>query len=131
MKKLIFILVFALALVGCSSEKSNLETLLVEQMRSDKEQQDYNLNPEAMATCVLTEIDHQIPGFTFGPKRDEYYLAYINYLKSKGSEDVFKVLKEARDIFGSLEDAREKLLGYSSHVMYCMGAIMPDPNIEG
>ena len=116
----------ALALLtgGCSQEKAALEEVLVEKMGDDKDQQDYNLPPEEMASCVLTQIDKQIPGLMFGPGRDAFYNAYTKYLSAKNGGDIFNAIKESGETFGSQESARKALFAISDHIILCMGAVM-------
>ena len=124
MIRILVLIVLAFLIGGCSQEKAALEEVLVEKMGNDKDQQDYNLPPEEMAACVLKEIDKQIPGFMFGPGRDNFYIAYKKYLSANNSKNIFNVIKESGETFGSEESARKALFAISDHIILCMGAVM-------
>lgn len=119
-----FSILLVVLIVGCSQERISLEEFLVGKMGEDKDQQDYNLPPEEMASCVLTQIDKQIPGLMFGPGRDDFYIAYKNYLSTNNSQNVYTVIKESGETFGSEESARKAFFAISDHIVLCMGAVM-------
>ncbi len=124
MIKTLFLIVLVFSISGCSKEKESLEELLVEKMREDKDQQDYNVSPGEMAACVLTQIDKQIPGLMFGPGRDSFYSAYKLYLNSNSNKDIFNAIKASEKAFGSKESARKAFFAVSDHIFLCMGAVM-------
>ena len=102
-----FSILLVVLIAGCSQERASLEELLVEKMGEDKDQQDYNIPPEEMASCVLTQIDKQIPGLMFGPGRDSFYTAYKLYLDSNTNKNIFNAIKASEKTFGSKESARK------------------------
>jgi len=124
MIKTLFLIVFVFLITGCSQEKASLEEVLIEKMSEDKDQQDYNIPPEEMAACVLTEIDRQIPGFMFGPGRDKFYAAYKIYLGSNNSKNILNAINASEETFGSKESARKAFFAVSDHIFLCMGAVM-------
>lgn len=126
MKKILFLVPLIFLVIGCSKEEVNLENLLTEKMREDKELQDYNLSPDQMASCVVEKINKKISPYLFGAKKDERYTAYINFLKAEEGKEMFAVFKESESVFGSEEKARTALFSVNKYIFDCWSMIMPD-----
>ena len=132
MKKLIVLLLAALALVACGKkEKTGLREILIERFSEDQDLKDYNLDPAGVADCVVDEISSSLPGFAGDPRREEFFRAYERFFTVKSAQDAENSIKDFEQLFGSRQKAREAALGITDHIMTCMGKAIENAPSDG
>lgn len=116
-------------LIGCS-EKQEYERIVFEQMKSDKDVKDYNIDPEAMSKCVVETSSGKMPGLmAFDPKRKDAYKNYSKMLELNKSEDPKKTLEELRVAFGSPKALSEAHANYAESIVDCMSGMVTSTEI--
>lgn len=132
MKKLIVLLVAALAFTACAKkEKTGLKDVLIQRFSEDQDLKDYKLDPADVADCVIDEISSTLPGFAGDPRRDEYFKAYEKFFDVKSATDAEASINEFERLFGSRQKAREAALGITDHIMTCMGKAIENAPTDG
>jgi hypothetical protein len=124
MKKMIIVLPMLMALAGCS-EKKEYEQAVLEQMKTEKDIQDYKISLEEMVECVVKTSSGNMPGFSdFDPYRLKAYKNYALMLTLKKSVDPKKTLDELRQSFGSAKNLAEAHTNYTESVVECVSGIV-------
>jgi hypothetical protein len=137
--RLLALSVCSLALAGCADKQKYEETVL-EEMKKEKDVQDYKIDPEHMAKCVIDTTYERMPGlFPFDPNRMTAYRNYTKMLTLSLSKEPQKTLEELRKDFGSPQELAKAHSVYTESIMDCYSAILqeneqdvrPDPNTKG
>lgn len=90
-------------------------------MQTDKDIQDYHLDPETVARCVVDLTSSHMPGiFSFDPRRKPYYIGYSKMLALQKSSDPKALLQELQTIFGSGKEVADAHRNYSQSVIECV-----------
>lgn len=123
MKKLL-VIVGMLVLSGCS-EKEEYQSIVLEQMKQDKDIKDYGIEPEIMTKCVVDTSSNNMPGvILFDPERRKAYKNYAKMLDLNKATDPQKTLKELRDSFGDAKSLAEAHSNYVESVVECMSGLV-------
>lgn len=130
MKKLLLISISALFLSACA-DKNQYEQAVLEQMKKEKDIQDYKIDPEHMADCVVDLTSKNMPGIFEGdPKRMTAYRNYTKMLTLKDSSDPKKTLEELRNDFGSAKALADAHSNYTESMMNCISAVIMESEEE-
>lgn len=126
MKKLLLILLSGLFLTGCSyDEKNQFEAAVLEQMKTDPDLKDYNIDPERMTECVVDVASKKMPGwFPLDPQKGPYYIGYSKLISVSKSDDPKKIIEETTEIFGSPKEVMQAKMNYSQSVMDCLTSMV-------
>ncbi|MBS1213106.1 MAG: hypothetical protein H6R26_1723 [Proteobacteria bacterium] len=126
MKKSILVILVAAFLVACgeSPQQVSLKEALTAKLQDDSDLKDYKLNPSDVADCVVQSITEGLPGFAGDPRRPKFFEAYAKFVAVKSPADAEKAMEEYKDLFGSLEQAREAAVSVTDHIMGCMGVAL-------
>lgn len=123
MKKLIVAVIF-FSLLGCA-EREEYKQVIKAQMMKDKDVQDYKIDPEVMASCIVDVTSKKMPGFL--PIDPERRLAYINYVKMiqlNKAENPKQLLDDLRNAFGSPKGLADAHSNYAGGVVECMSGLV-------
>lgn len=121
MKKLLLLSISALFLTACTEEKNQFEAAVLQRMKTDKDVQDYRLDPETVTKCTVDLTSQHMPGiFSLDPRRKPYYIGYTKMLSLEQTKDPKAVLQELQTIFGSGKGVADAHRNYSESVMECM-----------
>ena len=122
-KQLLPIIASFLLLTGCA-DKNQYEQATLEQMMSDQDIKDYELDPEHMTDCVVDLSSKNMPGiFALDPDRMTAYRNYTKMLTLKGAEDPQKALEDLRKDFGSAKALGEAHNNYTESILNCLSAL--------
>lgn len=122
MKK--YIICGILLLVGCS-ERDEYSQAVVEQMKSDKDVNDYKIDLKNMARCVVETSSNKMPGLLpIDPDRRQAYKNYAKMLEMSKSNDPQKALEELRQAFGSPKNLADAHSNYAESVVECMSGLV-------
>jgi len=111
-------------LVGCA-EKEEYKQAILEQMKQDKDINDYKIQPELITDCVIQTSSGNMPGlFSYDPERLKAYKNYTKMLTLNNSSDPKKTLEELRVDFGSPKNLAAAHAIYTESVMQCMEGII-------
>lgn len=111
-------------LSGCA-DKQQYEQAVLEQMQSEKDIKDYNIDPQNMTDCVVDLTSKKMPGlFPFDPTRLMSFRNYAKMLNLTKSEDPKKTLEELRASFGSPKALAKAHANYTESMMNCMSSIV-------
>ncbi|OAH97892.1 MULTISPECIES: hypothetical protein [Methylomonas] len=123
MKKML-VIVGVLVLSGCS-EKEEYQSVVLEQMKQDKDIKDYGIEPETMTKCVVDTSSNDMPGlFLLDPERRKAYKNYAKMLDLNKSKDPQKTLTELRESFGAAKELAEAHSNYVESVVECMSGLV-------
>lgn len=123
MKK-ILIVITTMLLVGCA-EKAEYEQAVLQQMKEDKDINDYKINPEKMVECVVVTSSKDMPGLvSFDPAKREAYRKYTKMLKLNANKDPKTTLDELRNEFGSPKALAEAHANYAESVVECLSGLV-------
>lgn len=132
MKKLVLLSISALLLTACSEEKKQFEATVLEQMQTDKDIKDYQIDPATVTDCVVDLTSNHMPGiFPFDPRRKQAYIGYTKMLQLKKTADPKALLQELQGIFGDGKGVAEAHRNYSESVMECIQAMVGKAQGEG
>jgi PBP1b-binding outer membrane lipoprotein LpoB len=124
MKKLLLISISALFLSACA-DKQQYEQAVLEQMKKEKDIQDYKIDPQHMADCVVDLTTKNMPGiFPGDPNRMTAYRNYTKMLTLMDSKDPKKTLEELRNDFGSPQALADAHNNYTESMMNCISAVI-------
>jgi PBP1b-binding outer membrane lipoprotein LpoB len=124
MKKLLLVSISALFLSACA-DKAQYEQAVLEQMKKEKDIQDYKIDPQHMADCVIDLTTKNMPGiFPGDPNRMTAYRNYTKMLTLIDSNDPKKTLEELRNDFGSAEALADAHNNYTESMMNCISAVI-------
>lgn len=130
MKKLLLISFSALFLSACA-DKNQYEQAVLEQVKKEKDIQDYSIEPQHMADCVVDLTSKNMPGiFPGDPNRMTAYRNYTKMLNLRDSEDPRKTLEELRDDFGSAKALADAHSNYTESMMNCISAVIMESEEE-
>lgn len=126
MKRNLLALAALLTLAACGhKEKVSLEEVLLERLKSDSDLQDYKLDPQQVADCTIDAISDSLPVMPTDPRRAQYFEAYAKFLGTPSSaEEAQRIFEEQKELFGSVQAARQAGLSVTEHIMTCMGALI-------
>ncbi|WGS86504.1 hypothetical protein [Methylomonas sp. UP202] len=120
MKKILLIVLSVTILAGCS-EKEDYKLAVLEQMKADKDIQDYRISPEIMTNCVVASTSSNMPGlFLLDPVRRVAYKNYTKMLSLNKSSDPKKTLSELRSDFGDPKKLADAHSNFTESVVECM-----------
>ncbi|MBD9354520.1 hypothetical protein [Methylomonas albis] len=123
MKKML-VIVGILVLSGCS-EKEEYQSIVLEQMKQDKDIKDYGIEPEIMTKCVVDTSSNNMPGIIlFDPERRKAYKNYAKMLDLNKTTDPQKTLNELRESFGDAKNLAEAHSNYVESVVECMSGLV-------
>ncbi|WP_445372262.1 hypothetical protein ACH518_06235 [Methylomonas sp. HW2-6] len=123
MKKVMLVCVIFL-LVGCA-EKEEYQNVVLEQMKGDKDINDYKIAPEKMTKCVVQTSSSNMPGLFFlDPLRRQAYKNYTKMLQLNKASDPKKSLDELRHEFGDAKKLSEAHSNYVESVVDCMSNLV-------
>jgi hypothetical protein len=123
MKKPLLILVFALFFSACA-EKDQYEQAVFQQVSNDPDIKDYNIDPEAMTTCIVNLSSKKMPGILpIEPKRKKYYLGLAKMISARESSNPKQTLEEGRAHFDSPKIAMQAMMNHSESSGNCMAAL--------
>jgi hypothetical protein len=123
MKKML-VIVGILVLSGCS-EKEEYQSIVLEQMKQDKDIKDYGIEPEIMTKCVVDTSSNNMPGvILFDPERRKAYKNYAKMLDLNKTTDPQKTLNELRESFGDAKNLAEAHSNYVESVVECMSGLV-------
>jgi hypothetical protein len=126
MKKLLLISISALFLSACA-DKQQYEQAVLEQMKKEKDIQDYKIDPQHMADCVVDLTTKNMPGiFPGDPNRMTAYRNYTKMLTLMDSKDPKKTLEELRNDFGSPQALADAHSNYTESMMNCIAAVITE-----
>ncbi len=132
MKKILFLILAALLIGGCSyKERNEFEEKLAARLATDEDLKDYNLDPNEVAECVTSEIAKTLPGFRGTPARKPYWEAYASFESSRNTEEGFGAIKKAAKVFGSEKKASAAALSITEYIMHCMGKLIESSSPSG
>ncbi|MGR8941484.1 MAG: hypothetical protein ACU83P_07830 [Gammaproteobacteria bacterium] len=124
MKKILLISISALFVTACA-EKTEYETAVLEEMKTEQDVKDYHIDPEIMAECVIDTTTEKMPGFyDLDPYRRQAYKNYTKMLTMSKSTDPKKTLDELRKDFGSPKALAEAHSNFTESMMNCYSAMM-------
>ncbi len=130
MKRNLLLVLAALSLTACA-EKNQYEQAVLEQMQTDQDIRDYQLDAEEMTQCVVDLTSKKMPGvFPFEPRRKPYYIGYTKMLTLKQSQDPKKVLAELTELFGSGQELANVHRNYSESVLFCIQSLVSETEEE-
>lgn len=119
-----------LVLAGCA-EKQEYEQTVLEQMKVEKDIQDYKIDPEQMTNCVVSTSSEKMPGFLpFDPERANAYKNYTKMLQLNRSEDPKKTLDELRNAFGSPKNLADAHANYTNAMVECLSGLVTSTEKE-
>lgn len=126
MKKPLLVLTALLSLTACGQkEKLGLEEALLARLNEDQDLKDYKLNPQEVADCTLEGISDSLPIMPTDPRRAQYFEAYAQFLSSPTSpEEAHRMIEGQKELFGSVQAARQAALSITDHIMTCMGLLI-------
>ena len=124
--KTLLILTFAtLTLLGCANkEQAELRTVLIERFKAHQDIQAYQLDPVAMADCVVDEIAMSLPGFAGDPRRPRFFAAYTRFLMVQSATEAEAALAEFEPLFDGIQQARMAATSITEHEFTCMGKLI-------
>jgi hypothetical protein len=126
MNKLLVISVSALLLSACA-DKKQYEQAVLEDMKKEKDIQDYKIDPEYMAKCVVDTTANNMPGlFEFDPKRMTAYRNYAKMLTLSKSDDPKKTMEDLRKEFGGPKEFSDAHSNYTESYMACYTAVLAE-----
>lgn len=126
MKKLIALIAAGLLLTACT-DKNNYEQAVLEEVKKEKDLQDYKITPEHMTSCVVDLSSKNMPGIIpVDPSRMQAYRSYTKMLKLSESSDPQKYLAELRTEFGSPKALADAHSNYTQSYMDCIAAIIAE-----
>ncbi len=129
MKKILAV-VAMLVLAGCA-EKQEYEQAVLEQMKTEKDIKDYNIDPEKMTDCVVQTSAGNMPGLIpIDPERRTAYKNYAKMLKLSSSSDPKKTLEELRGDFGSPKALADAHSNYTESMMECIQGLVTSTEPE-
>jgi hypothetical protein len=135
MKKSLLVFAALLTLAACGQkEKLGLEETLLAQLKEDQDLKDYQLDPKEVADCTLEAISDSLPVMPTDPRRAQYFEAYAQFLRTPSSaEEAHKLIEGQKELFGSVQAARQAALSVTDHIMSCMGLLIAarDPEEKG
>jgi predicted small lipoprotein YifL len=133
MKKLLLVLAALLTLAACGQkEKVSLEEALLTSLKNDQDLKDYNLDPQEVADCTLEAISDSLPVMPTDPRRAQYFEAYALFLSAPSSpQDAHKMIEGQKELFGSVQAARQAAMSVTDHIMTCMGLLIAARDTEG
>ncbi len=132
MKKILLICISALFLTACA-DKQQYEQAVLANMETDMDIQDYNIDPEDMADCVVEISSKDMPGvFNYDPDRLTSFRNYAKMLSMNIVVDKKKMLDELRSLFGSPKALADAHRNYAESVMQCLTIIQQksEPEVE-
>lgn len=130
MKKILPLIAAGLLLTACT-DKNNYEQAVLEEIKKEKDLQDYKIKPEHMAQCVVDLSSKNMPGLFAGdPSRMEAYRSYTKMLKLSESTDPQKYLAELRTEFGSPKALADAHSNYTQSYMDCIAAIIAETEAD-
>ncbi len=125
MKQLLILMTIAVLLTGCASkERNEFEEKLAARLALDPDLKDYNLDPNEMASCVVSEIAKTLPGFRGTPARKSYWEAYAAFESARNTDEALSTVKKYKDVFGSEQKASAAAMEVTQYIMYCMGQLI-------
>lgn len=126
MKKSLLVLTVLLTLAACGhNEKLSLEEALLASLKNDQDLKDYKLDPQEVADCTLDAISDSLPVMPTDPRRAQYFEAYAQFLSSPTSpEEAHRMIEGQKQLFGSVQAARQAALSVTDHIMTCMGLLI-------
>ncbi|HLF96145.1 MAG TPA: hypothetical protein VI457_03295 [Methylococcaceae bacterium] len=126
MKKLLPVLAALLTLAACGhKEKLSLEEALLANLKNDQDLKDYKLDPQEVADCAMEAISDSLPVMPTDPRRAQYFEAYAQFLSSPSSpEEAHRMIEGQKELFGSVQAARQAALSITDHIMTCMGLLI-------
>lgn len=123
MKKTIIISLMII-ISGCS-EKQEYEQIVLEQMKIEKDINDYKIDPAVMTKCVVETTAEKMPGIMpLDPYRRDTYRKYSKMLLLSSSNDPKKTLEELRVEFGSAKKLADAHANYTESVVSCMSDLV-------
>lgn len=126
MKKILPLIAAGILLTACT-DQNNYEQAVLEEVKKEKDLQDYKIKPEHMAKCVVDLSSKNMPGvFAGDPSRMEAYRSYTKMLKLSESTDPQKYLAELRTEFGSPKALADAHSNYTQSYMDCIAAIIAE-----
>lgn len=133
MKKLLLVIAALLTLAACGQkEKISLEEALLTSLKNDQDLKDYNLDPQEVANCTLDAISDSLPVMPTDPRRAQYFEAYALFLSAPSSpENAHKMIEGQKELFGSIQAARQAAMSVTDHIMTCMGLLIAARDPEG
>ncbi|MCK5829417.1 MAG: hypothetical protein KAH20_03865 [Methylococcales bacterium] len=124
MKKILLICASTLFLTACADKQKYTDAVL-EQMKTEKDLKDYNIDPEYMTKCVVELSSNGMPGaFPLDPARLTSYQNYTKMLSMSTAEDKQSMLEELRSTFGSPAELASAHSNYTESVMNCIASII-------
>jgi hypothetical protein len=124
MKKILLLCSIVIFLSGCT-DKQQYEQAVLEQMKNEKDVEDYHIDPQYMTECIVDLSSEKMPGmFAYDPYRLKAYRNYAKMLNVTKTEDPKKTLEELRQDFGSPKKLAEAHANYTESVMNCFAAII-------
>lgn len=126
MKKLLLVFTTLLTLAACGQqEKLTLEEALLASLKNDQDLKDYKLDPQEVADCAMESISDSLPIMPTDPRRAQYFEAYAQFLSSPSSpEEAHRMVEGQKELFGSVQAARQAALSVTDHIMTCMGLLI-------
>lgn len=122
--KLLLVFLLATTLAGCS-EQDAFEQAVLEQMQNEKDIKDYNIDPQLMTACVVSETSAKMPGLNgLDPIRRQAFIDYTAMLKLSKSKDPAKTLEDLRKMFGSPKGLADAHSNYSEAVVNCLSNLV-------
>ncbi len=124
MKKILLLCGIVVFLSGCA-DKQQYEQAVLERMKTEKDVEDYHIDPQYMTDCIVDLSSEKMPGFfAYDPYRLKTYRNYAKMLTLTKTEDPKKTLEELRQDFGSPKKLAEAHANYTESVMNCFAAII-------
>ncbi len=125
MKQLLILMMTAILLAGCASkERNEFEEKLAARLALDPDLKDYNLDPNEVASCVVSEIAKTLPGFRGTPARKPYWEAYAAFESARNTDEALSTVKQYKDVFGSEQKASAAAMEVTQYIMHCMGRMI-------
>lgn len=126
MKKPLLVFAALLTLAACGQkEKLSLEEVLLTNLKNDQDLKDYKLDPQEVADCTMGAISDALPVMPTDPRRAQYFEAYAQFLGSPSSpEEAHRMIEGQKELFGSIQAAREAAMSITDHIMTCMGMLI-------
>ena len=125
MKQLLILIMTAALLAACASkERNEFEEKLAARLALDPDLKDYNLDPNEVASCVVSEIAKTLPGFRGTPARKPYWEAYAAFESARNTDEALSTVKKYKDVFGSEQKASAAAMEVTQYIMYCMGQLI-------
>jgi hypothetical protein len=126
MKKPLLVFTALLTLAACGQqEKLSLEEALLASLKNDQDLKDYKLDPQEVADCTMESISDALPVMPTDPRRAQYFEAYAQFLSSPSSpDDAHRMIEGQKELFGSVQAARQAALSVTDYIMTCMGLLI-------